>query len=56
MKSLTIFASIVFIFLFTMPITKTEASYHGPWYACYVESGGQLEKCVGPFKNKYQWK
>ena len=37
--------------LFT--INKSEASYHAPWYACYVEQGGTLQKCMGPYQNKY---
>jgi len=38
-----------------------KASYHAPWYACYMEQGGTMRKCVGPFKSKfecfnYRWK
>jgi hypothetical protein len=32
---------------------KSEAGYNDPWYACYVVSGGSLQKCIGPFQNKY---
>ena len=39
---------------FEMTIPKSsQATYHAPWYACYVESGGTLQKCVGPFDNQY---
>ena len=42
------------LFAFEMTIPKSsEAGYHAPWYACYVESGGTLQKCVGPFNNQY---
>lgn len=34
--------------------SKLEAGINDPWYACYVVKGGSLEKCMGPFANKYQ--
>ena len=47
------FAALIF-FASEMVIPKSsEATYHAPWYACYVESGGTLQKCVGPFDNQY---
>ena len=47
------FAALMF-FAFEMIVPKSsEATYHAPWYACYVESGGTLQKCVGPFNNQY---
>ena len=55
------FAALMF-FAFEMIVPKSsEASYHAPWYACFVESGGTLQKCVGPFNDRwtcqsYQWK
>ena len=46
---LAMFVAFAF-FAFEMIIPKSsEAGYHAPWYACYVESGGTLQKCVGPF-------
>jgi len=55
------FAALMF-FAFEMAIPKSsEAGYNDPWYACYVVSGGTLQKCIGPFKDQwtcrsYQWK
>ena len=50
---LAMFVAFAF-FAFEMTVPKSsEAYYHAPWYACYVESGGTLQKCVGPFDNKY---
>ena len=47
------FAALMF-FAFEMTVPKSsEATYHAPWYACFVESGGTLQKCVGPFDNMY---
>jgi len=36
-----------------LTLDKSEASYHAPWYACYIEQGGSLQKCMGPYQNKY---
>ena len=48
-----IFTSILFFGMQLLTLNKSEASYHAPWYACYVEQGGTLQKCIGPFQNKY---
>ena len=46
--------AVLILFAFEMAIPKSsQATYHAPWYACYVESGGTLQKCVGPFDNQY---
>ena len=42
------------LFTFEMTVPKSsEAGWNDPWYACYVVSGGTLQKCVGPFNNQY---
>ena len=43
----------IFFGIQLLTLNKSEASYHAPWYACYVEQGGSLKKCIGPFQNKY---
>ena len=43
----------IFFGIQLLTLNKSEASYHAPWYACYVEQGGTLKKCIGPFQNKY---
>ena len=48
-----IFTSILFFGMQLLTLNKSEASYHAPWYACYAEQGGTLQKCIGPFQNKY---
>ena len=48
-----IFTSVLFFGMQLLTLNKSEASYHAPWYACYVEQGGTLQKCIGPFQNKY---
>ena len=48
----TFVAMMFFAFEMTVP-KSSEAGYHAPWYACYVESGGTLRKCVGPYDNKF---
>ena len=48
-----IFTSIFFFGMQLLTLNKSEASYHAPWYACYVEQGGTLQKCIGPIQNKY---
>jgi hypothetical protein len=55
MKKITLIAIAFTIFFGVQLLTtnKSEASYHAPWYACYVEQGGSLQKCIGPFQNKY---
>ena len=55
MKKLTL-VSITFTLFFGVQLltaNKSEAYYHAPYYACYVEQGGTLQKCIGPFKSKY---
>ena len=55
MKKITLTA-IAFTIIFGVQLltsNKSEASYHAPYYACYVEQGGSLQKCIGPFQNKY---
>ncbi|MDA9084808.1 hypothetical protein N9J95_01245 [Candidatus Pelagibacter sp.] len=34
-------------------INKSYAGLYDPWYACYVVQGGSLQKCMGPYQNKY---
>ena len=46
-------AMTIFFGMQLLTLNKSEASYHAPWYACYVEQGGSLKKCIGPFQNKY---
>lgn len=48
-----LFTSVLFFGMQLLTLSKSEASYHAPWYACYVEQGGTLQKCIGPFQNKY---
>ena len=48
-----IFTSVLFFGMQLLTLNKSEASYHAPWYACYVEQGGTLQKCMGPYQNKY---
>jgi hypothetical protein len=48
-----IFTSVLFFGMQLLTLNKSEASYHAPWYACYAEQGGTLQKCIGPFQNKY---
>ena len=45
--------TILFFGVQLLILNKSEASYHAPWYACYSEQGGTLQKCIGPFQNKY---
>jgi len=55
MKKITLVA-ITFTIFFGVQLltaTKSEAGYHAPWYACYVEQGGSLQKCIGPIQGKY---
>ena len=54
MKKIIFTLAALVIFLISVPQTETKASYHGPYYACYVEQNSTFEKCVGPFQNKYQ--
>ena len=55
MKKLTLVAITFTLFFGVQLLTanKSEASYHAPYYACYIEKGGSLQKCIGPFQNKY---
>ena len=62
MKTFVIATFVVLVFFaFEMVAPKSsEAGWNDPWYACYVVSGGTLQKCVGPFKDQwtcrtYQW-
>ena len=52
-SKMIIFTAILFFGIQLLTLNKSEASYHAPWYACYVEQGGTLQKCIGPFQNKY---
>jgi len=47
--------SVVSIFLGIQffDIKKSHAGLNDPWYACYVVQGGSLQKCMGPYQNKY---
>ena len=51
-KAIFIFAAVV-ILLISVPQKETKASYHGPWYACYIELNSSFKKCMGPFQDKY---
>ena len=53
MKKIILALTILIGLFILIPQKETKAYSHVPWYACYVEQGGQLEKCVGPFQNQY---
>ena len=53
MLKMTIFTVTLFFGVQLLTLNKSEASYHAPWYACYVEQGGTLQKCIGPYQTKY---
>ena len=46
-------AMTIFFGMQLLTLNKSEASYHAPWFACYIEQGGSLQKCIGPFQSKY---
>ena len=50
---LTAIAFTVFFGVQLLTPNQSEAGYNDPWYACYVVQGGSLQKCIGPFQNKY---
>ena len=52
-SKMIIFTATLFFGVQLLTLNKSEASYHVPWYACYVEQGGTLQKCIGPYQNKY---
>ena len=53
-SKMTMFTVALFFGVQLLTLNKSEASYHVPWYACYVEQGGTLQKCIGPYQNKYE--
>ena len=55
MKKITLMLSVLSILFGFQFFTaeKSVAGLMGPWYACYIVKGGSLQKCMGPYDNKY---
>tara|TARA_Y100000022_G_C13022555_1_gene271822 strand:+ start:188 stop:409 length:222 start_codon:yes stop_codon:yes gene_type:complete len=51
-KTLFILTALLTLLIF-VPQKESKASYHGPWYACYIEQNSVFQKCIGPYQNKY---
>lgn len=51
---LFIFISLTFFSIQNIYSNNSHAGLNDPWYACFIVSGGTLQKCMGPYNNKFE--